>query len=152
MAGSLANLERQTGLTFTRQREKATIWVVSEGTATQPAGPGTSQPAESQAAVTSTAPSESDLPYAIEDWVRLLEEDRCADAAKRWAKNAEVAQQMLRWWESLKKGHQRHDYRKWVQQAEQAPGTTAFKVGGHEYGFMHTDWEKTPEGWRIVTR
>jgi len=94
-------------------------------------------------------PRTMDLPEAIEDWIRLLEADQLSAASEKWAKNTEVTQQMVKFWTGLQRCHKQFDYRKWVESAKNAHGVTTFKVGGHEYGCMHTDWEKTPDGWRI---
>ncbi len=106
-------------------------------------------PKKQPPAVSSINPRNADIPSAIEDWIRLLEADDLQKASKRWAKDNEAAQQMEKFWSNLIRCNKQFDYRKWVESAKNAHGITTFKVGGHEYGFMHTDWEKTLDGWRI---
>ncbi len=115
-----------------------------------PEAPGSTWQVPTRPTVAATAPSQSGLAEAIEDWVRLLEAGNPAAASKRWASDQEAAGQLTRWWGTLRQCHQRYDYRRWARQAERLADAKAFKVGGHDYGHMHIDWERTARGWRIV--
>ena len=100
-------------------------------------------------AATQTVGSEASLAEAVEAWVALLESGNLPDACERWTKDDEAAQRLTRWWDRLRECHKQYDYRNWVEKAQHVSGDS-FKVGGHEYGYMHTDWERTPQGWRIA--
>jgi hypothetical protein len=102
-----------------------------------------------QAATQQTSGPDETLAKAVEEWVGLLESNDLSQACNKWARDDEAMQQMTRWWDTLRKCHQQYDYRNWIAKAKHVSGTS-FKVGGHEYGFMHIDWEETPQGWRIV--
>jgi hypothetical protein len=89
------------------------------------------------------------LAQALDDWIVLLEANKVETAQKRWAKASATADEMKQWWTKLGECHKQYDYRKWLERAERIEDATQFKVGGHSFGHMHVDWEKTDEGWRI---
>jgi hypothetical protein len=94
------------------------------------------------------APSPT-LADAIEDWIGLLEADDLPSASERWAKDDEAKTQLERFWGKLRTCNEQYDYRNWLEAAGEADGENSFTVGGHSYGFLHTDWVATPLGWRI---
>jgi len=96
-----------------------------------------------------SSPKAMTLADAIKDWIRLLETDDLQNASKRWTKNDEARKQLERFWPKLRACNQAFDYRKWLDEATKAEGNGAFTIGGHQYGFMYTDWVATPLGWRI---
>lgn len=98
----------------------------------------------------------TDLPAALEEWVKLLEKDDAGKAAA-WAADEATAKEVKAQWDAMRRNHKAHDYRKWVN--GQGPGIPAakavgdaksFTVGGHEFGHLHVDWSKTDRGWRIT--
>jgi hypothetical protein len=86
------------------------------------------------------------LVIAIEAWIVALEKDDLA-AAKKWTESEKAAKQLEDEWKNLRGAHAKHNYRKWLEKAKDA--VDEFKVGGHEFEHMHTDWKKTDAGWRI---
>ncbi|HEX8915436.1 MAG TPA: hypothetical protein VF796_23995 [Humisphaera sp.] len=101
-------------------------------------------------------PSAATLAVAVSDWVSLLEKDDAKTAAIRWAANPEAAKLMTEHWPLLKERHGKFDYRTWINGKDGIAGAAAvgdariFKVGGHAFGHLHVDWEKTAAGWRVV--
>ena len=95
-------------------------------------------------------PKTASLAAGLEAWIVLLEADDVEAAQRRWAKDAAASEGMKQWWAKLRDCHKQYDYRKWLEKAKQIGDATQFKVGGHDYGHMHVDWEKTDEGWRIA--
>ena len=89
------------------------------------------------------------LADVIEDWIGLLETNDLQGASKKWAKDEEARKQLGKLWSNLRECNQQYDYRKWLPEAKKAEAKETFKVGGHAYGFLHTDWVKTSAGWRI---
>ena len=98
----------------------------------------------------SATPKTATLAQALEDWIVLLEANDVGTAQKRWAKDAAATKNMKKWWANLGDCHKQYDYRKWLDRAKQIGDATHFKVGGHSFGYMHVDWEKTGHGWRIA--
>jgi len=89
------------------------------------------------------------LDQALEAWIVLLEANDLETARKRWGKDAVARESMKQWWANLGDCHKKYDYRKWLDRAKQIGDAAKFKVGGHSFGHMHVDWEKTEQGWRI---
>jgi hypothetical protein len=97
----------------------------------------------------------SSLPVALEDWVSLIEKDDVKSAGGRWAKDEKAAAQIRGHWPMIRRAHQAHDYRKWFDgkgrgDAADVGDANQFKLGGHEFGHVHVDWEKTDAGWRVA--
>ena len=104
-------------------------------------------------------PKTAQLGIAVQDFVALLEQDDAgpgvATAAERWAKDDDAAKQIKENWDRLKEAHAEFNYRRWVNEepfgAKYLPKETkSFTVGGHEFCHLHTQWEKTPDGWRVA--
>jgi hypothetical protein len=101
---------------------------------------------------TSSAPASVQrivLADAVEDWIGLLAADDLQGASRKWARDDEARKQMEKFWPTLRQCNQQYDYRKWLDSAKKADGQATFKVGGHEYGFMHVDWAQTAGRWQI---
>jgi hypothetical protein len=88
------------------------------------------------------------LPQALGDFVQLLQADDLKSASEKWARpDAKLGD----FWKNLRECHAKYDYNNWVTGQHKPQGDEMnFKVGGHSYGHMHIDWEKTNDGWRIV--
>jgi hypothetical protein len=95
-------------------------------------------------------PKTATLDKALEAWIDLLETDKVEAAQKQWAKDDGASGTIKQWWAKLRDCHKEYDYRKWLEQAKKIGDATKFKVGGHDYGYMHVDWEKADQGWRIA--
>ena len=103
-------------------------------------------------------PNPPTLSSAIEDWIVLLERDDARVAAERWAANDETAKAIKDQWGRLRECHKQYDYRKWLDGRHEPGGAgaakigdgTKFTVGGHSFGHLHTNWEKTDKGWRVT--
>jgi hypothetical protein len=95
-------------------------------------------------------PRTAPLAEALEDWIGLLEKDDVRSASIRWSRDAPAATAMARYWGQLEAAHRRFHYRKWLAFARTIGDGRAFTVGGHSFGYVHVDWEKTADGWRIA--
>ena len=95
-------------------------------------------------------PNTATLAEALDDWIVLLEANDVETAQKRWAKDSTATKTMKQWWANLGDCHKQYDYRKWLDRAKQIGDAAQFKVGGHSFGHVHVDWEKTGKGWRIA--
>jgi hypothetical protein len=107
------------------------------------------------AAAVAVDPAKALLHEAVADWVNLLEKGDAKAAADRWAAGEKAQKELAQYWDQLKAAHEKHDYRTWIDRKGGAKDLATtdvlkFKVGGHEYAHMHTEWEHTRSGWRIV--
>ncbi len=94
-----------------------------------------------------------DLAEALRDWIGLIEADDAKAASTRWAKDKAASRAMRGAWggpSGIKRAHKTYNYRKWLERAKAVGTARTFKVGGHEFGHLHIDWEKTADGWRIA--
>ena len=98
------------------------------------------------------------LAQSLEDWIVLLEKDDLKTARDSWAAGPEAADALSQQWTQLRQCHKDHNYRAWLDKRPGAEGgagakevgeATQFTVGGHEFGHLHVDWQKTDKGWRI---
>lgn len=96
------------------------------------------------------------LAEALQDWISLLEKDDLPTATDRWAKDGQAGATMKQQWANLKECHKKFDYRGWIDGKGESGGAKQigdgknFKVGGHDFGHTHIDWERTDAGWRIA--
>ena len=88
------------------------------------------------------------LADTLKDWISQLETDS-VKAPVKYAKDEKAAKLMEEHWETLKKAHEKHDYRKWLESAQKADKEAKFIVGGHDYSHLHVEWAKTDGGWKV---
>lgn len=88
------------------------------------------------------------LGKVLKDFIAQLETDSVKAPAK-YAKDEKTAKLMQEHWEAMKKAHEKHDYRKWIESAQKVEDETKFVVGGHEYSHLHVEWTKDQAGWKL---
>src|SRR5687767_3647604 len=87
------------------------------------------------------------LADTLDQWISLLETDS-AKAPVKFASDEKAAKAMQEHWEALKKAHEKHDYRKWLESAKKVKDDK-FVVGGHDHSHTHVEWVKTDAGWKL---
>jgi len=97
----------------------------------------------------------ADLAATLDAWIVVVEKDDAKGAAERFGKDEKAAAQVREHWAMVRRAHSAHDYRKLFDGMGEEDATKVgegakFKLGGHEYGHTHVDWEKTDKGWRVA--
>ena len=88
------------------------------------------------------------LADTLGDWIAQLETDG-VKAPIKFARDEKSAKAMQEHWEAMKKAHEKHDYRKWLDAAKKVEEETKFVVGGHDYSHLHVEWTKDETGWKL---